>query len=622
MNNNLKKWLSCAVAVTIAVYNASYTVEALESIGNKVELVENTDKQENESSINQEAESLEEESENTTEQDQTDTESMTQAGEFFKVSGTKNTDWEFSDNLLTIKAGENKDITIEGVKETTTDKIVVEAGFSGTITIKNVKICNNEDNSCAFKVEMNDSQSKTTSKTNLILNLEGTNYLKSGENRAGLEFENATDEEYLTIKGEGTLKVIGGAYGAGIGGGKSGYGNNIVIIGVILEAKGGAYGAGIGGGDSGWGKDITIKGGTVTAIGGQDSSGIGDGYKYKENLESENNIIISGGSVKATDITQKINNISTTPKNEENGENVYLVNLKEQNNFGSVEVDGIDYNVATNHSDKNDNDLYLYMPVGNHSIKTNKGLYISNVSESETSKVENAPERISKLISKMNLSGYKGNKLSNVILPDGFVWENEDTILKTTGKYKANFSVDGKYYPILLYVVVTEKNTNDDEESYIPLNPTYTYKEIIGSDRYDTAGLIADKLESYNTAILVNAESSISDGLSAAGLAGKENASILLVKKDNVPQSTLNRLKKVKKVYIIGGENAISQKVVGQINKINPNIEMKRLGGKTRVETSEIVAKEIGNYSNAFMVNGFKREADAMSASSVAAKLE
>lgn len=97
------------------------------------------------------------------------------------------------------------------------------------------------------------------------------------------------------------------------------------------------------------------------------------------------------------------------------------------------------------------------MPVGNHSIKTNKGLYISNVSESETSKVENAPERISKLISTMNLSGYKGNKLSNVILPDGFVWENEDTILKTTGKYKANFSVDGKYYPILLYVVVTEK---------------------------------------------------------------------------------------------------------------------------------------------------------------------
>lgn len=262
------------------------------------------------------------------------------------------------------------------------------------------------------------------------------------------------------------------------------------------------------------------------------------------------------------------------------------------------------------------------MPVGNHSIKTNKGLYISNVSESETSKVENAPERISKLISKMNLSGYKGNKLSNVILPDGFVWENEDTILKTTGKYKANFSVDGKYYPILLYVVVTEKNTNDDEESYIPLNPTYTYKEIIGSDRYDTAGLIADKLESYNTAILVNAESSISDGLSAAGLAGKENASILLVKKDNVPQSTLNRLKKVKKVYIICGENAISQKVVGQINKINPNIEKKRLGGKTRVETSEIVAKEIGNYSNAFMVNGFRGEADAMSVSTVEAKLE
>ena len=126
------------------------------------------------------------------------------------------------------------------------------------------------------------------------------------------------------------------------------------------------------------------------------------------------------------------------------------------------------------------------------------------------------------------------------------------------------------------------------------IKPTYTHEEIIGSDRYDTAAKIADKLGSYDNVVLVNAESSMSDGLSASGLAGKENGAILLTKKDSIPKATMDRIKKVKKVYIIGG--------------------------KDRVETSEIVAKKLGNYSDAFVVNVFKVEADAMSASAIAAK--
>ena len=161
------------------------------------------------------------------------------------------------------------------------------------------------------------------------------------------------------------------------------------------------------------------------------------------------------------------------------------------------------------------------------------------------------------------------------------------------------------------------------ENSYIPPKPSkpvYTHEEIIGSDRYDTAAKIADKLGSYDTVVLVNATSTMSDGLSASGLAGKENGAILLTKKDSIPKVTMDRLKKVKKVYIIGGESAISAKVAKEITAAN--IKVERLGGKTRVETSELVAKEIGNYSNAFIVNGFKGGADAMSASSVAARYE
>ncbi|WP_300282125.1 cell wall-binding repeat-containing protein, partial [Peptacetobacter sp.] len=140
---------------------------------------------------------------------------------------------------------------------------------------------------------------------------------------------------------------------------------------------------------------------------------------------------------------------------------------------------------------------------------------------------------------------------------------------------------------------------------------------IVGGNRYETAGKIADRMGSYNKAILVNGNS-IADGLSASSLAGKENAPILLVKKDSIPKETLKRLYNVKKVYIIGKEGAISQRVEKSLNQSGMATE--RIGGDDRIDTSLEVSRKIGNYSKAFVVNGYKGQADAMSAASVAAR--
>ena len=145
----------------------------------------------------------------------------------------------------------------------------------------------------------------------------------------------------------------------------------------------------------------------------------------------------------------------------------------------------------------------------------------------------------------------------------------------------------------------------------------YMKEEIAGSNRYETAAKVADRMGNYSTAVLVNGNS-IADGLSASGLAGKENAPILLVKKDAIPKETLQRLYKVKKVYIIGKENAVSGKVESSLKK--SGMTVKRIGGSNRIDTSIAVSKEIGSYSKAFLVNGFKGEADAMSVSAVAAR--
>ncbi|MDB8803483.1 cell wall-binding repeat-containing protein [Romboutsia sp. 1001216sp1] len=145
-------------------------------------------------------------------------------------------------------------------------------------------------------------------------------------------------------------------------------------------------------------------------------------------------------------------------------------------------------------------------------------------------------------------------------------------------------------------------------------------EEIKGSNRYETAGKISDR-QTFSTAILVNGDNSLADGLSASGLSGVLNAPILLTQKDNIPNETLSRLSSVKKVYIVGGENAISSKVESQIK--NKGISIKRLKGSDRLKTSYAVAKEISEIkpvSEIYLANGYKGEADAMSIGSVANK--
>lgn len=146
-------------------------------------------------------------------------------------------------------------------------------------------------------------------------------------------------------------------------------------------------------------------------------------------------------------------------------------------------------------------------------------------------------------------------------------------------------------------------------------------KEIIeGKNMYETAGLIADK-QSYSSAILVNLDNSIADGLSASGLSGATNAPILLTKKNSIPDETLKRLKNVSKVYIIGLEAAVSKSVENTLK--SKGISVERLGGANRNQTSYDVANKISkikNITSLAITNGTKGEADSISIASTAAR--
>ena len=145
-------------------------------------------------------------------------------------------------------------------------------------------------------------------KGNVEIELDGKNELKSGVYRAGLE---KTSTGTLTLKDDnqkddnqkaGSLTATGGKYGAGIGGGEGGNGEDITITGGTVNAASGD-GAGIGGGYKGNGKNITITGGTVNAASGDGAdidggAGIGGGGDDGFYGNGEN-ITITGGTVNA-----------------------------------------------------------------------------------------------------------------------------------------------------------------------------------------------------------------------------------------------------------------------------------------------------------------------------------
>ncbi|MBY2476865.1 cell wall-binding repeat-containing protein [Clostridioides difficile] len=155
----------------------------------------------------------------------------------------------------------------------------------------------------------------------------------------------------------------------------------------------------------------------------------------------------------------------------------------------------------------------------------------------------------------------------------------------------------------------------------IASNALSSIDSIKGRDKYETSAIIADK-QNYTKAILINVDNSLADGLSASGLAGVENAPILLTKKNTILDSTLKRLNNVKKVYIIGGNNSIGSKVESVLKE--KNIDIERIEGKDRLSTSYKVSEKVlelkGSSGDVLVANGFKGEADAISAASVAFK--
>ncbi|WP_330638691.1 cell wall-binding repeat-containing protein [Romboutsia hominis] len=138
-----------------------------------------------------------------------------------------------------------------------------------------------------------------------------------------------------------------------------------------------------------------------------------------------------------------------------------------------------------------------------------------------------------------------------------------------------------------------------------------------GENRFETSIEISKNFKISKEVIIVNSKS-IPDMLCASILASQINSPILLTKYNKIDNKTIEEIKRLEteKVYIIGGKSVIHKNVENQLKE--NNLEIERINGKDRYETSVQIANKINSISNekcdeVIVVNGQETLVDAIS---------
>lgn len=246
---------------------------------------------------------------------------------------------------------------------------------------------------------------------------------------------------------------------------------------------------------------------------------------------------------------------------------------------------------------------------------------------------------------KSNLEVYNPSGDNGMILTSGYIpvclnkcglLQNPSITLKDSsgkdyynkcGIFKDVLYVFYKDVPFNTKVTLTVKGGSLSDYSRNVLNTDYSqdyttpaeYTRLSGNNRYGTCAGISKFGWDKSDYIVVARGDDFPDALCATPLAAKYAAPILLTlpnKLDSNIDSEINRLKP-KKAFIIGGTGAISTEVENAIR--GKGIDIQRISGATRYETSVEIAKYLGNRGTAFVVTG-NNYPDALSIASYAAK--
>ena len=139
-----------------------------------------------------------------------------------------------------------------------------------------------------------------------------------------------------------------------------------------------------------------------------------------------------------------------------------------------------------------------------------------------------------------------------------------------------------------------------------------------GADRYATNAEIIKEFKDADTCIIASGEN-FADSLSIGAYATKNGYPIVLVQKNKINDVTKQALKdsKIKKCYIVGGENSVSKSLEKELPRV-----IERIAGNDRYETSlKIADKFYKDAQGAYLASG-EVFADSLAINPIAAKFD
>lgn len=143
-------------------------------------------------------------------------------------------------------------------------------------------------------------------------------------------------------------------------------------------------------------------------------------------------------------------------------------------------------------------------------------------------------------------------------------------------------------------------------------------KSYKGADRYATNAEIIKEFKDADTCIIASGEN-FADSLSIGAYATKNGYPIVLVQKDKINDVTKQALKdsKIKKCYIVGGENSVSKSLEKELPQV-----IERIAGNDRYETSlKIADKFYKDAQGAYLASG-EVFADSLAINPIAARFD
>lgn len=196
----------------------------------------------------------------------------------------------------------------------------------------------------------------------------------------------------------------------------------------------------------------------------------------------------------------------------------------------------------------------------------------------------------------------------------------QETVVKgnTTGKKLTVIGKDGK----LCVITVWGNPVVNTEDS--------TIGALAGLDRCETAVQVSQEGWTKSDTVILAGWDGLADGLAVTPLAAAIDAPILISTRTGLDTNTKAEIDRLnaKNVIIVGGEKTVTPEVEKQLKSMGLNV--KRIAGEDRMRTSFAIAKELENVlsaegkkiSQVFVAGGYNGEADALSISSNAGKLE